>query len=283
MVCIDRAPKSNDYFLSFRKLLHQLTCNTLETSILNHAILNIEILRLDAEHFFSILFITYNHITVRNQFFHYFAGALPIFPKFLTEIQVAGHSHTQFRRHLKSLKADIRSTLADGWSNTGPMKPVGTFQHAFPVNHSFFNLGNRRVSSVIYDLACSGHRSCLEKIYSHSLATTHTMSYTDSKTTKFTKAGISYIIFREPGDKVRIHTIICQRYGNIRLPATKSGFVHICLPKTEMPRCCKTEHNFPKSNNFSHLYYFLSLTDAKIVIILQFRARTRNFLLFLHI
>ena len=90
------------------------------------------------------------------------------------------------------------------------------------------------MSPVIDHLARPGDRTCLQEIYSQTLAAEDTEVGPYTIVMEVSDATLSYVILRKAGDELDIHSIIGQRDRHIGLTSTECGVKLFCLGETEV-------------------------------------------------
>ena len=138
MVGVDRAAQGDGHLLAAREPCHKLSADALKTTLVNGSIrlFGVESLRLDTELLLGVLLVAKDEVAAFHEGRHNLSRGLAIFPKVLPVVEVAGHEYSKSVRGLYRLKADIRRTLADRRSDTGPMEPVRSLEDLLPIDHS---------------------------------------------------------------------------------------------------------------------------------------------------
>ena len=233
------------------ELVSQLLCNGLVALFVQLACIDISVLCLDAEHVFCVLLIGDANVNILADFRHRLASFVTS-PQLAAVVQIAADFSACLLSRLASLDAQVNHVFAQRRSDAGEVEPIHTVKNLFPVEVARLCVCNCRVCTVVDANAAALRSTLLEEVDAHTVAAAHDFAGADAIAAQAVHAHLTDGVFRQLGDEVNVYTIVCQGNSNVCLAAAEGGLEGICLHKTQIVVRLQAQHNFTKSNYFSH-------------------------------
>ena len=130
------------------------------------------------------------------------------------------------------------------------MEPVGPIQYRFPVKFFCRRLHKRGAAAVINDLTWPLTGALFQKINAHAIPATDNLRRVHAKLPQGIDRRLPNFMGWQLRHKRRVHPVVCQRDGDVRLTASIRRPKHRRLHKTAISNWGKPKHNFTKRNDF---------------------------------
>ena len=142
---------------------HQFAADGLVTTVIDLACFQVRVFRLDAKHFFRVLFVGDRDVDIGHQGAHHRAG-FGRAPEILAEVQVAADRQAGLFRRLHRFQADRRRTVAESRGDAGDMEHRRIGEDGRPVKLARLHLGDRRILAVVNHFGCTLRCTGLEEV-----------------------------------------------------------------------------------------------------------------------
>ena len=254
MVRVDGAAEGDRHLLAAREALHELAADALETGLVDLAagLLGVEALGLDSEFLLGVLLVAEDEVATFHEGGHDLGGGLAVLPEFLAVIEVAGDLHAHLVGDLDRLEASVGGALAQGRGDAGPVEPVGPFEDLVPVDHTWLDLGDGGMGTVIDDLGAAGDGTGLEIVDAHPVTAIDDAVGAHAEAAEFREAHVGDVVLRKTGHELGVDTVVGKGNGHVGLAAAEGGIELVGLREAQVSRSGEAKHHFAEGNYFRH-------------------------------
>ena len=211
------AESRNNIFES--ELLHHALEDSVVTLSISLTALYVSIW-LEAQAELSIFLITDANINILHQRTHN-RDSLLRSPELLAEVEVNRNSYAVTLSSLTSQLGKFSSLVADSWSNTAPMEPLGTLHNLIEIEIRWVSLSNCAVCTVVDYLGWAHRSTSLGIVETYAVATTSDELCINAVTTETVDSNLTDLVLRELRYEVSIMTIVSQAYSYVSLTTTR--------------------------------------------------------------
>ena len=122
---------------------------------------------------------------------------------------------------LTSQLGKLSSLVANSWSNTAPMEPLGTLHNLVEIEIRWVSLSNCAVCTVVDYLGWAHRSTSLSIVETYAVATTSDELCVNAVTTETVDSNLTDLVLREFRYEVSIMTIVSQAYSYVSLTTTR--------------------------------------------------------------